>query len=182
MDKEIFTSLEYATKHKITIKTVYNRIAKGLLYSQKINNKIYVSESPFEVSDLEVLNSKKKIENRFDLALSRHEWEVKKNELQLIIQKQKLKNLRADTLLKNQKVILKKEEYKKEICNKIFQVYCESFSTLKGSLIDLRLNEHQINHFICEMDKCLEKFRKGLEEYCSVQEFEQEQENQQNEV
>ena len=87
MDKEILGSLEYATKHKITVKTVYNRIAKGLLFSQKLNNKIYVSESPFDLSDLEVLSSKKKIENRFDLAVSKHEWEVKKNELQLVLQK-----------------------------------------------------------------------------------------------
>lgn len=181
MDKEILGSVQYATKHKITIKTVYNRIAKGLLYSQKLNNKIYVSESPFQLSDLEVVNNKKKIENRFDLAVSKHEWEVKKNELQLIIQKQKLKNLRADTLLKNQKVLLKKEEYKKQICNRIFDVYSNSFSSLKGCIIDLRLDEHQINTFICEMEKCLEKFRQGLEEYCEVEEPE-EQENQQYEV
>lgn len=182
MDKQILSSLQYATKHKITVKTVYNRIAKGLLYSQKLNNKIYVCESPFDVSDLEVLNSKKKIENRFDLAVSKHQWEVKKNELQLILQKQKLKNLRADTLLKNQKVLLKKEEYKKQICNKIFDVYSNSFSSLKGCIIDLRLNEHQINAFICEMEKCLEKFRQGLEEYCRVQQIEQEQENEENEI
>lgn len=182
MDKQILGSLEYATKHKITVKTVYNRIAKGLLYSQKLNNKIYVCESPFELSELEVLNSKKKIENRFDLAVSKHQWEIKKNELQLIIQKQKLRNLRADTLLKNQKVLLKKEQYKKQICNKIFEVYCDSFSTLKGCIIDLKLNEHQIDAFIGELSKCLQKFRYGLEEYCSVQEIEQEQESEENEI
>lgn len=181
MDKQILSSLQYATKHKVTIKTVYNRIAKGLLYSQKLNNKIYVCESPFELSDLEILNSKKKIENRFDLAVSKHEWEIKKNELQLVIQKQKLRNLRADTLLKNQKVLLKKEEYKKEICSKIFDVYSNSFSSLKGCIIDLRLNEHQISHFIGELEKCLQKFRDGLDEYCSVQEIE-EQESEENEI
>ena len=182
MDKEMLSSLEYATKHKITVKTVYNRISKGLLFSQKLNNKIYVCESPFEVSELEVLNSKKKIENRFDLAVSKHEWEIKKNELQLILQKQKLKNLRADTLLKNQKVLLKKEEYKKQICNRIFEVYSNSFSSLKGCIIDLRLNEHQISHFIGELEKCLQKFREGLDEYCRVQEIEQEQESEENEI
>lgn len=181
MDKQILSSLQYATKQKVTIKTVYNRIAKGLLYSQKLNNKIYVCESPFELSDLEILNSKKKIENRFDLAVSKHEWEIKKNELQLVIQKQKLRNLRADTLLKNQKVLLKKEEYKKEICSKIFDVYSNSFSSLKGCIIDLRLNEHQISHFIGELEKCLQKFRDGLDEYCSVQEIE-EQESEENEI
>lgn len=181
MDKQILSSLQYATKHKVTLKTVYNRIAKGLLYSQKLNNKIYVCESPFELSDLEILNSKKKIENRFDLAVSKHEWEIKKNELQLVIQKQKLRNLRADTLLKNQKVLLKKEEYKKEICSKIFDVYSNSFSSLKGCIIDLRLNEHQISHFIGELEKCLQKFRDGLDEYCSVQEIE-EQESEENEI
>lgn len=181
MDKEILGSLEYATKHKITVKTVYNRIAKGLLFSQKLNNKIYVCESPFDVSELEILNSKKKIENRFDLAVSKHQWEIKKNELQLVIQKQKLRNLRADTLLKNQKVILKKEEYKKQICNRIFEVYCESFSSLKGCIIDLKLNEHQIKRFIGEMNKCLQKFREGLEEYCRVEQPE-EQESEENEI
>lgn len=181
MDKEILGSLQYATKHKITVKTVYNRIAKGLLYSQKLNNKIYVCESPFDVAELEILNSKKKIQNRFDLAVSKHEWEVKKNELQLILQKQKLKNLRADTLLKNQKVILKKEEYKKEICNKIFEVYSDSFSSLKGCIIDLRLTERQINAFICEMDRCLQKFKEGLDEYCRTEQPE-EQENEENEI
>lgn len=181
MDKEILGSLEYATKNKITVKTVYNRIAKGVLFSQKLNNKIYVSETPFQLSDLEVLNSKKKIQNRFDLAVSKHEWEIKKNQLQLIIQKEKLKNLRADTLLKNQKVLLKKEEYKKEICNKIFDVYCDSFSTLKGSIIDLKLDEHQIKAFICEMDRCLQKFRQGLDEYCRTEQPE-EQENEENEI
>lgn len=179
--KEIQTSLEYAKAKKVSRKTIYDWIAKGKLFSHKFNNRIYVCEQPFEIEELSVFQNKKKIENRFDLAVSKYQWQVKKDELNLILQKEKLKNLRADTRLKNQKVILKKEQYKKEICNKIFQVFSDSFSDFKGQLIALRLTESQINDFIVIFNKCLDKFRDGLSEYARVEEIQEDEQESENE-
>lgn len=178
---KIQTSNQYAESNNISKKTVYNWIAKGKLFSHKFNNKIYVSEQPFEIEQLNVFESKKKIESRFDLAVSKYQWQVKKDELNLILQREKLKNLRADTRLKNQKVVLKKEQYKKEICNKIFQVFSDSFSDFKGELIALRLTESQINDFIGVFNNCMEKFRDGLTEYSRVEQIQEDEQESEDE-
>lgn len=175
---KIQTSNQYAESNNISKKTVYNWIAKGKLFSHKFNNKIYVSEQPFEIEQLSVFQNKKKIQNRFDLAVSKYEWQVKKDELNLILQKQKLKNLRADTRLKNQKVILKKQEYKKQICNKIFQVFSDSFADLKGLIIELKLTEIQLQQFNKILQICLQKFEKGLEQYSKTEQIQEEEEEE----
>lgn len=176
--KEIQTSLEYAKAKKVSRKTIYDWIAKGKLYSHKFNNRIYVCEEPFELEQLNVFESKKKIESRFDLAVSKYEWQVKKDELNLILQREKLKNLRADTRLKNQKVILKKQEYKKEICNKIFEVFSDSFADLKGLIIELKLTEIQLQQFNKILQICLQKFEKGLEQYSKTEQIQEEEEEE----
>ena len=151
------TPREYADEHGMTTQAVYLKIKQGNLFTRMEAGKKLVSETP---PPPEKAKKKKSTGEKDGNTLA-----LEKMMLAAAMQREKLKNLRADTVLKSQKIIAQKEEMKREICEAVYQAYSESFEDFKSELIELKLNKSQLASLTGSLKKCLSCFGEKLKEY-----------------
>ena len=148
------TIREYAESHGMTTQAVYLKIKQGVLFTRTDAGKKMVSETPPEKGKKGGGAEKKGNDAVFEKMMLNAE-----------LQREKLKNLRADTALKAQKIIAQKEAMKREICEAVYQAYSESFDGFKSELIELKLNKAQLTKLTGSLKKCMGIFGEKLNEY-----------------
>lgn len=157
---------DYAMEKGISTQAVYKKIEKNKLFSKVVAGQKYVSESPENEGCIE----EEKVVNKEDVkqeSIYRTKMELD-NKLKL----EKLKNMQADTALKEQKIALQKELMKREICEAVLSCYIDSFSDFKNELITLQLDADRLDKLNGVQKKCMERFRTMIKDYLKKEEVE----------
>ena len=153
---------QYAEREKISVPSARKRVERGRVRCKREKGRIYVE---VEGADPPVAaeESRSALEDR---------WSVE-NELKLA----KVQNLKAEIVIKKQKVVAYRERLRVEFCEGVLEAYTDAFSDLKGIVVDLKLKKEQIKRFKDCYAKCLKKFEQKLRAYLKQKDKEEEEES-----
>ena len=172
------TLKEYAKEQGVTLQAIRNRIDRGKLKSKTDGKKIYVlvgedDEQPTQPEALATQPTEQSIDEAN--AARARKWDAETD-----FKQQKILNLRADLILKRQKVTAYREKLRTEFCEGVLECYTDAFSDLKGVVVDLKLRKEQITKFKDTYKKCLKRFESKLIEYIKTKDSEEEREQDEN--
>lgn len=154
------TVREYAIHHGISVTAVWKRIKRGAVISRKINGITYVWDGDTIPDDDAGTNF-------LSVSASQIADHLEKKQIEIQTLRAKLANLRADTIIKKEKIELIKEKYRQQFANDIAQMFTVSFADVKAYMIKLKLNRQQRDIFQREIKKTLDVFRIKLTQYLS---------------
>ena len=161
MSKQWLKVAEYTKRKGVSEQTVREKIKRGTVQWRKIEGITHVlyddaeqqpqtAEGNFPVTAEETaLNNALLTSRNIDNDLKR----------------ERLENLRQDTIIKRLKQEATKEKYRVAYAEGVLQVFVSSFGNVKAYLSSLHLTAEQIKTFQDHFKKSLVKFKKGLEEY-----------------
>ena len=146
---------DYAREHKTSTKQVYDLIHSGKLPYKKIKDKLHILIDDAEGAE----DQQASINNLFETE------QKEKLRLENELKKEKLKNLQQDTILKRQKQIFTRQQYRRQFVQGVFQCFTESFADLKSFLIQLKLEKQRNKKFQELFKGAINTFEKKLKKY-----------------
>lgn len=162
------TAKELAEKDGVTVAAIKDRIRRGKLKSKSDGKKVYV-----EVND-ETAQTAPTTEQSIDEANAAR---ARKWDAETDFKQQKILNLRADLILKQQKVLAYREKLRVEFCEGTLECFTDAFADLKAVLVDCKLKKEQIKKFKDCYAKCLKKFEQKLVAFLKKKDDEEEEES-----
>lgn len=167
------TCNEFAIKHKMCVKNVYDRIKHGRVQSKKEKGKLYVWDT-----DSAEESTEKNVETTAEND-SAYQTEMKRKlTLENDLKFEKLKNLQQDTLIKKQKQVFTKQLYRQQYAQGVYECFSESFANLKNLIIDLKLTKEKNAVFKKIFADCLKRFETALKKYLAEKDRMEEIENE----
>ena len=165
--EEYITVREYAKIKNISTKRVYQLVKKHRLDAKKIAGKLHVNNTSSSSELTEQQQRKDALYN------SAEQIKLEKLKIENELKKQRLKNVRQDTILKHLKNQSTKEKYRVEYAEEVLQVYITSFASLKSFITSLHLDADQLKAFQQHIEKCVSQFELNLSKYLRNKDKEQ---------
>lgn len=175
------TIRQYARKYELSENTVRKKIKNHLIQSKKQNGKIFlVDDGNITKKGMEKQLAKQLLANTTDDSASTESTgltEKQKTDLEYAqalkeakklendLKRERLKNIRQDTLVKRQKQKFTKQKYRQQFAEGVFECFTNAFSDLKSKLILMRLNKQQMQQFQTCFKKSIKKFELELKKY-----------------
>ena len=171
------TVKNYARAKGVTETAVRHKIKHGTIDFKKINGVLHVDDGNPEPEPDPNADAIKEIaenvaEQDYRKAISKR-WDTD-NELK----RQKIENIRADIIIKKQKVKEYRERLRTEFCEGVLDAYSDAFGDLKAVMVDLKLRKEQIKKFKDTYSKCLKKFEQKLIAYLKTKDDDEEKESE----
>ena len=161
MGKKWLTVKEYSRQREVSEQSVRDKIKRGTVQNKRINGVVHVladdaeQQTPATEENYTVTAEETALNNAL-LASRNIDNELKR---------ERLENLRQDTIIKRLKQEAVKEKYRVEYAEGVLEVFTASFGNVKSYLSSLHLSAEQIKTFQEHFKKSLVKFKKGLEDY-----------------
>ena len=151
-----YTVSQFAELKKCTGQNIRNKLKYNRLQQLKYHDMIYVAELDTPLPPAEILQQP---------APQQLTPAAEKLLIQNELKREKLLNLRQDTILKKLKNEYTKQMYRQQYVEGVFQCFTEAFSKLKNNLIQLKLGKQQTDKLKKTISSCIKTFESSLQKY-----------------
>ena len=168
-----YTVSQFADLKKCTGLNIRNKLKYNRLQQLKYHDMMYVAELDTPLPPAEILQQP---------APQQLTPAAEKLLIQNELKREKLFNIRQDTILKKLKNQYTKEQYRQQYVEGVFQCFTEAFSKLKNNLIELKLGKQQTEKLKKTISKCLKEFEANLSKYLTEKDRLEQGENEENQA
>lgn len=151
-----YTVSQFADLKKCTGQNIRNKLKYNRLQQLKFHDMIYVAELDTPLPPADILQQP---------APQQLTPATQKLLIENDLKREKLLNLKQDTILKKLKNEYTKQMYRQEYVEGVFQCFTESFSKLKNSLIQLKLSKEKNEKLKKIIAKSIKEFQEKLRKY-----------------
>lgn len=170
-----YTVSQFADLKKCTGQNIRNKLKYNRLQQLKYHDMIYVAELDTPLPPAEILQQPAPAPQQLTPA-------AEKLLIENDLKREKLLNLKQDTILKKLKNQYTKEMYRQQYVQGVFQCFTESFSKLKNSLIELKLPKEKNEKLKKIIAKSIKEFQQNLSKYLQEKDRLETGENEENQT
>lgn len=171
-----YTVNEFSRKRGVTNQAIRWRIKKNTLETFVYQGLLYVAEigtAPPELPEQPENVSPAPVPQQLTPA-------AEKLLIQNELKREKLLNIRQDTILKKLKNEYTKQMYRQQYVQGVFQCFTAAFSKLKNSLIELKLPKEKNEKLKKIIAKSIKEFQNNLQKYLQEKDKQETGENEDN--
>ena len=151
-----YTVSQFADLKKCTGQNIRNKLKYNRLQQLKYHDMIYVAELDTPLPPADILQQP---------APQQLSPVTQKLLIQNELKREKLLNLKQDTILKKLKNEYTKQMYRQQYVEGVFQCFTEAFSKLKNNLIELKLSKEKNEKLKKIIAKSIKEFQNNLKKY-----------------
>lgn len=168
-----YTVSQFAELQKCTGQNIRNKLKYNRLQQLKYHDMIYVAEldTPLPPADILQQPAPQQLTPAAEKLLIEND-----------LKREKLLNLKQDTILKKLKNEYTKQMYRQEYVEGVFDCFSTAFSKLKNNLIQLKLGKQQNEKLKKSIQSCIKEFEKNLQKYLTEKDRQETGENEENQA
>ena len=168
-----YTVSQFADLKKCTGQNIRNKLKYNRLQQLQYHDMIYVAELDTPLPPAEILQQP--VPQQLTPA-------AEKLLIQNDLKREKLLNLKQDTILKKLKNEYTKQMYRQQYVEGVFECFSAAFSKLKNNLIQLKLGKQQNEKLKKSIQSCIKEFEKNLQKYLTEKDKLETGENEENQA